>query len=87
MTEYMELAAAELAKIVLANEALRERAVKARQDGQDIRAAELEAEVAATSFRLAEDYIALADLARYVPPPAAFFNAASTTSALRRTLW
>ena len=71
MTEYMELAARQLAKIAESNRDLRYRAAELRRDGATIAAAELEAEVPATSFRLAEDYIALAELAQAAAPPPA----------------
>jgi hypothetical protein len=67
MTDYIGLAAAELAKIVQANDELAARARKAREGLAVERAAEMEAEVTATSFRLAEDYTTLAALERHVP--------------------
>jgi hypothetical protein len=68
MTDYRELAAAELAKIVRDNGAMRGRAREARED-RLAAAAEMEAVAMETSFRLAEDYIALASLERDAPPP------------------
>ena len=71
MTDYRELAAAELAKIRAANDVRTARARALRLDGQDTRADEVEAVAAETSFRVAEAYTALASLGGDVPPPAA----------------
>jgi hypothetical protein len=68
---YLEDAAAELAKARTVNGEMRQRAMKLRADGQDALAAEMEAVVTETSFRLAEDYIALAALERDAAPPPA----------------
>lgn len=65
MTDYRELAAAELDKIRRANNEIALRAKTLRADGRDGGAEELEAGVTATSFRLAQAYSALAAM---VPP-------------------
>lgn len=63
-----ERASGELAKIRAANDELWVLAAAARQDGKLDSAAELEAEAAATSFRLAAAWTALAALGRDTPP-------------------
>jgi hypothetical protein len=74
---YLEDAAAELARIREANGERRRRAMALREHRpcteQDVAAAvNLEAMAAETSFRLAGDYMALAELERKAaPPPAA----------------
>lgn len=68
---YLDDAAAELARVRAANGLRADRARAARKDGQYALAAELDAEVIATSLRLAEDYITLAKVARDTGPPPA----------------
>lgn len=68
MTDYRELAAAELAKIRDANDGLAARARTARENDED-RAEGMEATAAGTSFRLAGAYTALAALERGAVDP------------------
>lgn len=70
MTDYRELAAAELAKVQAVNDEFAARARTVREDRQAAADA-MEAMVTETPFRLAEDYIALAALERDARPPAA----------------
>jgi hypothetical protein len=75
MMSYLEDAAAELDEIRAANGEMRRRAMALRTrrpctDVDEAAAAEMEATVTETSFRLASDYITLAVLERDAAPPA-----------------